>query len=285
MSVSTYHIKTPAKVNIRLKITGRRPDGFHDLISIMVPVDLTDYLELQRLHENRIEIHTEGYDVPKDENNLAYRAARAFFDKTGIDKGLAIKLVKNIPVAAGLGGGSSDAAAILLTLNEMYSSPISQPELHLLASKIGADVPFFLYCKPTIARGIGDVLEPIKEWPKFWYIIVTPPIKVSTAWVYENFRLELTTKEYASIFDLLKKDSFAVSRILENDLEKVTSAHFPIIDTLKQMLMDTGAEGAMMSGSGPSVFGLFLSENQAGLAKDYLLSHELGDVFIAKGWE
>ncbi|MBN1850173.1 MAG: 4-(cytidine 5'-diphospho)-2-C-methyl-D-erythritol kinase [Deltaproteobacteria bacterium] len=285
MQISILQFQTPAKVNIRLKITSRRPDGFHELTSIMVPVDLTDYLEIRPLDENRIEIFSEGYNVPKDESNLVYRAVRSYYDKVGIDKGISIKLTKKIPVAAGLGGGSSDAAAILLMLNRMNSKPIANRELHQLAAQIGADVPFFLYCKPSIASGIGDVIKPLKDWPKFWYIIVTPPINVSTAWVYKNYRLELTRNKDISILNILEQDSFAISRILENDLEQVTSAHFPIIETIKRMLMDTGAEGAIMSGSGPSVFGLFSSERKARSAKDYLLPYQLGELFLAKSWE
>jgi len=158
-------------------------------------------------------------------------------------------------------------------------------ELHQIATQIGADVPFFLYRKPAIASGIGEILDFLTDWPSFWYVIITPPIKVSTAWVFQNFRLELTTNEYLSILALLKKDSFVISRILENDLEQVTSAHFPIIETLKQILMDAGAEGAIMSGSGPSVFGIFSSEKKACMATDHLLSLKLGDVFMTKGWE
>jgi 4-diphosphocytidyl-2-C-methyl-D-erythritol kinase len=285
MDGSAYKIHTPAKVNIRLKITGRRSDGFHELESIMVPIDVTDSLEMRLLQKDRIEISSHGYDVPNNETNLACRAARAFFNKIGVDHGVSIKLMKNIPVAAGLGGGSSDAAATLLLLNDMHGGPLSVSELHEMAVGLGADVPFFLYGRPSLARGIGDILEPIHEWPVFWYVIITPPIKVSTAWVYENYRLELTTNEYDFIVNLLKSSPFAVSRMLENDLERVTAARFPIINTLKQLLLDADAEGAVMSGSGSSVFGLFLTRNQAVSAKDTIQTHRLGDVLMAKGWE
>ncbi len=285
MSGFTIHINTPAKLNVRLKITGRRPDGFHELVTIMIPVDISDFLELHILDSKGIEISCKGYPVPADKNNLVYRAARSFLDKAEIKKGVSIKLMKNIPVAAGLGGGSSDAAATLLILNEIHSNPLSIAELHDLATKIGADVPFFLYCRPSLATGIGDILEPLKAWPEFWYVIITPPIRVSTSWVYENYRLELTRNEYSSILTLLESESFTISRILENDLEKVTSVHFPIIDTLKKLLTDAGAEGAVMSGSGPSVFGVFSTRDQAKGAKEYIHSHHVGDVFMAKGWE
>lgn len=285
MTVSIHEIRTPAKVNIRLKVVGRRKDGFHELVSIMVPVELSDLLEFRELNGNHIEMTCEGYHVPSNDHNLVIRAARLFLKRTNINKGFSIKLVKNIPVAAGLGGGSSDAAATLLALNRILSNPLPISQLHYLAVQLGADVPFFLYNKPSLASGIGDILEPLKKWPEFWYIIITPPIRVSTAWVYENHRMKLTRGEYNYIVPLLESGSFNISHMLENDLEKVTSGHFPIINTLKKALMDAGAEGAIMSGSGPSVFGLFSSKSQAISAKEYLHYHSLGDVFMAKGWE
>ena len=282
---SLHRVKAPAKLNLRLKITGRRPDGYHELVSVIVPIDLFDFLELRAIEERGIELSCEGFRVPTDVNNLAYQAALSFFSKAGIGKGVSIKLTKNIPVAAGLGGGSSDAAATLLTLNEIWSQPLSLSELHTIAGQLGADVPFFLYCEPSLATGVGDILEPLKKWPKLWYVIVTPPIQVSTSWVYGALKLELTRGEYDYIVKFLKNDPFAVSAILENDLEEVTSSRFPIIDTIKAFLMNAGAEGALMTGSGPSVFGVFSSLNQALSAKQFLISQSLGDVFVATNWE
>ena len=251
----------------------------------MVPIDLFDFLELRVVGEMGIDLFCEGYGVPADERNLVYQAALSFFSKAGIQQGLAIKLTKNIPVAAGLGGGSSDAAATLMTLNEIWSQPLNLSELHTIAGQLGADVPFFLYCEPSLATGVGDILEPLKKWPKLWYVIVTPPIQVSTSWVYGALKLELTRGEYDYIVKFLKNDPFAVSAILENDLEEVTSSRFPIIDTIKAFLMNAGAEGALMTGSGPSVFGVFSSLNQALSAKQFLISQSLGDVFVATNWE
>jgi 4-diphosphocytidyl-2-C-methyl-D-erythritol kinase len=251
----------------------------------MVPIELFDFLELRVVGEMGIDLFCEGYGVPVDERNLVYQAALSFFSKAGIQQGLAIKLTKNIPVAAGLGGGSSDAAATLMTLNEIWSQPLNLSELHTIAGQLGADVPFFLYCEPSLATGVGDILEPLKKWPKLWYVIVTPPIQVSTSWVYGALKLELTRGEYDYIVKFLKNDPFAASAILENDLEEVTSSRFPIIDTIKAFLMNAGAEGALMTGSGPSVFGVFSSLNQALSAKQFLISQSLGDVFVATNWE
>jgi 4-diphosphocytidyl-2-C-methyl-D-erythritol kinase len=251
----------------------------------MVPIDFVDLLEMRVIQERGIELSCEGFRVPTDEKNLAYQAALSFFSKTGIQQGVSIKLTKNIPVAAGLGGGSSDAAATLLTLNEIWSQPLGVSALRKLAVHLGADVPFFLHCEPSLATGIGDVLEPLKKWPKFWYVIVTPPVRVSTSWVYGNLKLELTRGEYDYIVKFLRNDPIAVSAILENDLEEVTSAKFPVIDTIKKCLVNAGAEGALMTGSGPSVFGIFSSLNQALSAKQFLISQNLGDIFVASDWE
>lgn len=282
---SPHRIKAPAKLNLRLKITGRRPDGYHELVSIMVPIDFVDLLEVTVIRERGIELSCEGFRVPTDEKNLVYQAALGFFSRTGIQGGVSIKLSKNIPVAAGLGGGSSDAAATLLSLNKIWSQPLGLSALHELAVQLGADVPFFLHSEPSLATGIGDVLEPLKEWPKFWYVIITPPVQVSTSWVYGNLKLELTRGEYDYIVKFLRNDPIAVSAILENDLEEVTSAKFPVIDTIKKCLMNVGAEGALMTGSGPSVFGIFSSLNQALSAKQSLISQNLGDIFVASDWE
>ena len=283
MPDSHFRIETPAKVNIRLKVTGLRPDGYHELVSVMAPIELFDILELQIADKGRIKISCKGFEVPNDRNNLIHAAVRSFEIKVGIRYGVSVKLTKNIPVAAGLGGGSSDAAATLLALNRLHGNPLSEQDLHGLAVKIGADVPFFLRPRPSLATGIGEFLQPLSTWPEYWYVIVTPPIRVSTSWAYENLKLELTTGEYDYIVNALKNEPFVISRILENDLEKVTSASFPVIHTLKKLLKDAGAEGALMSGSGPSVFGLFSSREKAASARSSVISENVGDVFMVRG--
>jgi len=282
---SIHKIRAPAKLNIRLKIAGRRPDGYHELTSIMVPIDLCDLLELKVTPQRRIELSCQGLEVPSDESNLAHRAAISFFSKTRIRGGVSIKLTKKIPVAAGLGGGSSDAAATLRALNEMCSKPLGLTELHDLAAQLGADVPFFLHCQPSLATGVGEIVEPLRKWPKFWYVIVVPPLQVSTSWVYGNLKLKLTKGDYDFIVKFLKSDPFRISLILENDLEEVTSARFPVIETIKKCLVRAGAEGALMTGSGPSVFGVFPSLDQALSAKPLLISQNLGDIFVATDWK
>jgi len=280
----------PAKLNVRLKVMGRRPDGYHELVSIMVPVALYDRLQLRRTQDGQITLSCEGFPVPMNEENLVCRAARAFFSKTGMADGLSLGLTKSIPVAAGLGGGSSDAACVLMALNRECRSPLTFDEMKELAVGLGADVPFFLMRSPCIARGVGDVLEPIEGWPELWYLIITPPISVSTAWVYGNLKapplsheLQLTREAYQYIIIYLNNKPFQVSALLENDLERVTIGQFPVIAHIKQRLTEAGADGVLMSGSGPSVFGVFHSEDTALRAKATLADSRLGSMFLAKG--
>jgi 4-diphosphocytidyl-2-C-methyl-D-erythritol kinase len=279
-------IQAPAKLNLRLKVTGRRPDGYHELVTLMVPVDLCDLLETRVVSSPALSLTCQGYEIPADETNVVLRAARAFLARSGTRIGLRMRLSKRIPVAAGLGGGSSDAAAVLLCLNELCGNPLSAGDLHDVATKLGADVPFFLECRPALARGIGEILEPLEGWPRHWYVIVSPPIRISTAWVYGKYRLkELTRDEYHYIKNKLNTVPLAVAHILENDLEAVTSAGFPIIETIKRYLIEAGAAGALMSGSGASVFGIFDSPEKAASARQHAISHNLGDVFMVTDWE
>ena len=273
----------PAKLNIMLKVTGVRPDGYHELVSVMVPVGLFDKLEFEKRRAKGIRLTCKGIPVPNDKTNLVFRAASLFFSRSGIKPGLNIKLTKKIPVGAGLGGGSSDAACALMALNKMHGRPLSFKNLERLAVALGADVPFFLYRRPCTAEGIGEILNPIENWPKFWYIIITPDFEVSTSWVYKNLKLELTSREYSFIIERLIKKSVHPRDILENDLESVTASHFPVIRHIKRSLMESGAEGTLMSGSGPSVFGVFASESQAFRAKTALIRQDLGKIHVAEG--
>jgi len=283
---SPFKIQAPAKLNVRLKVTGRRADGYHELVSIMVPVSLFDSLEVTVTDPGRIHLTSCGFSVPEDESNLVVRAAASFLARADIETGLDLRLTKRIPVAAGMGGGSSDAAATLLVLNAMWAGALSPQALHDLGSQIGADVPFFLHGKPALARGIGDNLDPIGEWPEWCYVIVVPPFQIATSRVYRDFQLKkLTRDELLFIKTILDHDTANISEILENDLETVTSASFPIIDTIKKALIEAGAEGALMTGSGPSVFGVFRSLKEAESARQHLISRHLGDIFVVTTWK
>jgi 4-diphosphocytidyl-2-C-methyl-D-erythritol kinase len=279
ITFSPLTIQAPAKLNIRLKITGRRPDGYHELVSIMVPITLFDEIRISPAADG-IHLETVGIPVPRDESNLVFRAAEAFLSRLGIPRGLSIRLSKRIPVAAGLGGGSSDAAATLMILNRIFSHPLSDRELAGMAVRLGADVPFFLNARPCLATSIGEILEPLNRWPPWWYVLVAPPLAVSTAWVYGHFKLRLTSPDQEYILNTLKKGHFEPKDLLENDLEAVTAKRFPVIVKIKEQLMAAGAEGALMTGSGPCVFGVFQSETKASSARAKIEAQDLGNIFV-----
>jgi len=271
----------PAKLNLFLSITGIRNNGYHEILSVFVPVALYDTVSISR-QEHGLEIHCEGREVPLGNANLVHRAAACFFEDTGIDGGAKIKLTKNIPVSSGLGGGSSDAAAALLGLDQLWGNPLSEKKLQELALSLGADVPFFLLQLPALAKGIGEILRPIEAFPLFWYVIVNPPILVSTAWAYSNFKFSLTKKQDLDIIQSFRIKA-GIPKILSNDLESVTFGKYPFLRSIKNSLIELGALGALMSGSGPSIFGIFDSEKKAQEAGRRLASETRGDVFVVRG--
>lgn len=283
LNKTTIEILAPAKLNLLLKITGKRVDGYHELVSILVPVALYDKLKISKA-EKGLEVYWSGRELlPKGQNNLINRAAVSFFEKTGIRKGAKITVIKKIPVASGLGGGSSDAAAALKGLNQLWGSPLSKGDLERLALPLGADVPFFLLQRPAIARGIGEILQPIKHFPSFWYVVVSPDLMVSTAWAYKMSKFKLTKKENLNRIKNSENVSFNIPDILSNDLERVTLGKYPFLYSIKTSLIESGALGALMTGSGPSIFGLFDSKKKAHEAGKILESYNKGDVFVVKG--
>jgi 4-diphosphocytidyl-2-C-methyl-D-erythritol kinase len=278
---TSIKISAPAKLNLYLKITGQRADGYHELVSLMVPVALFDELKISRA-ENGLDVVCKGRKLPTGQDNLVYRAALSFFKETGIKEGANIELIKKIPVSAGLGGGSSDAAATLTGLNRLWGNPLSKEGLERLALSLGADVPFFLLKKPAIARGIGEILQPLNNLPIFWYVIMSPRLAVSTSWAYKQIKLKLTEKEKKDIISNSENVTFNVPDMLSNDLEKVTLGKYSFLCQIKDSLIQLGALGALMTGSGPSLFGLFRSAKKAHKAGIFLSSYG-GDVFIVKG--
>jgi 4-diphosphocytidyl-2-C-methyl-D-erythritol kinase len=274
--------RAPAKLNLLLKITGLRNNGYHEIVSVFVPVGLYDTLMIRK-RKRGLEVHCDGREVPRGEENLVHHAATRFFENTGINEGAEIRLMKNIPVSSGLGGGSSDAAATLLGLNQLWGRPLKKGEIEGIALCLGADVPFFLLRRPAVARGIGEILSPIEGLPSFWYVIVSPHIMVSTKWVYSKVKLELTRKENLNNIYYLGKADINIPDILSNDLEKVTFGKYPFLRSIKTSLIELGALGSLMSGSGPSIFGLFNSEKKAQEAGRMLASERRGDVFVVKG--
>jgi 4-diphosphocytidyl-2-C-methyl-D-erythritol kinase len=261
------HLKTPAKINLFLRVTGRRPDGYHELHSLLCPLALFDTLTLTPGGRG-IRVICDHPDVPRDDANLAAQSARlflkaAFKDGTAPLSGLTIQINKRIPVGAGLGGGSSDAAAMLTALNTQCGNPLSMPALMALGRHIGADVPFFIRGRPAVATGIGDKLEPFDHLTPWTALVIYPGEVVSTAWVYKNLNLGLTKDEKKLSKSHFDGRFFKVDDHLVNDLETVTVKSFPVIKQIKRLLLAHGAVGAMMSGSGSAVFGLYESPKRA----------------------
>jgi 4-diphosphocytidyl-2-C-methyl-D-erythritol kinase len=257
----SINLKAAAKVNYRLDVVRRRPDGYHDLRMIMQRIDLCDELEFSLKNEPGIDLVCDGTDIPTDSSNLVWKAASEILQRSTLKTGIRIKLKKNIPVAAGLGGGSSDAATTLMGLNGLLETGLTDEELMAIGLGLGADVPFFIFKKPAVAEGVGEILTPLTEIPKLWLGLVNPGIHVPTSWAYRN--LNLTTEKVAVKLPFLYKSPADVSEILSNDLEAVTSEQNPVISVIKELLLAAGAEGALMSGSGSTVFGIFAEEDAA----------------------
>ena len=258
-------ILSPAKINLFLQVTGKRPDGYHDLFSLMCCVSLFDTILLE-FGGRTIEIHSTHPQIPLDHTNLAHKAAALFLAKLNTDSGVKITIEKNIPVAAGLGGGSSNAAGVLNGLNRHYGFPFTRSQLISMGLRLGADVPFFLFEKPALASGIGDKLEAYPNLPSYYVVLIFPGFGVSTAEVFQNLNLGLTNckKKFSKSF--FRKTGYDASRHLCNDLEAVTAARHPVIKSVKKQLVEHGALGALMSGSGPTVFGLFSEQDKAAAA-------------------
>jgi 4-diphosphocytidyl-2-C-methyl-D-erythritol kinase len=263
-------ILSPAKINLFLHVCGKRPDGYHELFSLMCCITLFDELSLQIGRGKAIEIHCSHPNVPVDNTNLAHRAACLFQSKLGSTQGVNIHLNKNIPVAAGLGGGSSNAASILRALNTYYDSPFSMDELTELGLALGADVPFFIFQKPAIASGIGEKLEAFEGALPYHILLLYPGFNVSTAQTYQNLNFGLTNDQKKPTSNHLKLNRFNPAHHLTNDLERVTAQKYPEIGLAKEKLLNLGAIGALMSGSGPTVFGLFDNAKTAKSARQSL---------------
>ncbi len=258
-------ILSPAKINLFLQVTGKRPDGYHELFSLMCCVTLFDTIFL-RFGTEKIEIESPHPQIPLDETNLAHKSAALFFKTLGLKEGVKITIEKNIPIAAGLGGGSSNAASVLRGLNRHYGFPFSRDRLMALGLSLGADVPFLLFQKPALASGVGEKLEPYSALLPKNVLIVYPGFWISTAEVFQNLNLRLTKCKKKFTKTSLLKTGYNVSQHLCNDLEAVTVSKYPEIKSVKEQLIEQGALGALMSGSGPTVFGLFSDPEKAGKA-------------------
>jgi 4-diphosphocytidyl-2-C-methyl-D-erythritol kinase len=257
-------IRAPAKVNLSLRVVGRRRDGYHLIDTIMVPVSLYDEIAIARAKPGaKISVVCDDPKIPSGEKNLAYKAAALLLGRNTAKHPVAIRIKKRIPAGAGLGGGSSDAAAVLVGLNRLLRLKKNRRQLLRLAAKIGADVPFFVLGRPARARGIGERLKPIKTGRRLWLVIVYPGFPVSTSWAYHSLSFKLTKNIEKTSLNRHVRPLRGSAIELVNDLEKPVLRRYPKVARLKRKLAEAGAAGTLMSGSGSSVFGIFSSGDKA----------------------
>ncbi len=260
-------IKAPAKINLFLNILRKRPDGYHDLYSVLQMVGLYDELIFEEVPQGMTLVSSSG-DLPMDDRNLVIRATRSLARATGIKSGVRVILKKNIPIGAGLGGGSSDAAATLMALNRLWRLGFSRDDLAKIGQDLGSDVPFFLHGPTAFVSGRGEKVVPCVLNIDRWLVIINPGFEVSTRWVYEQFssvRARAGSKnswltnlqENIKIHSSSKFKLYYSDITLHNDLESVTEPKYPVVKEMKECLLGEGAEGVLMSGSGPTVFGIF----------------------------
>lgn len=251
-------IKAPAKINLSLDVLHKRNDGFHELEMVMTTIDLADRVELELLDEDRIIIQSQTRYVPDDERNLAYKAAKLIKDRFSIKNGVSIKIDKNIPVAAGLGGGSSDAAAVLRGVNKLWNLQLSVEELAELGADIGSDVSFCVYGGTALAKGKGEIITPLPAPPKCWVILGKPSIGVSTGEIYEKLDLNnINHPNTEAMIDAIHTNDYQkMCDHLNNVLESVTLELYPEVKQIKDDMKRFGADAVLMSGSGPTVFAL-----------------------------
>lgn len=261
-------LKAYGKVNLALDVLRKREDGYHEVRMVMQTVGLYDQIELEMKGMPGISVETNLAYLPVNENNLVYQAARLLMEEFGIDKGLHIRLRKFIPVAAGMAGGSSDAAAVLFGVNKMFRLGLSREGLMERGVKIGADVPYCILRGTALSEGIGERLTPLPPMPQCHVLIAKPGISVSTRFVYENLHAnELKPEQHPDIDGMVEaiknQDLLLAAEKMGNVLELVTARKYPVIEKIKQVMVQKGAVNALMSGSGPTVFGLFTNPELA----------------------
>ncbi|HET7580825.1 MAG TPA: 4-(cytidine 5'-diphospho)-2-C-methyl-D-erythritol kinase [Bacillales bacterium] len=261
----TLYVKAPAKINLALDVLKKREDGYHEVNMVMTTIDLADRLELNHLPEDSIQVTTSSGFLPEDERNLAYRAAQLVKQRFGVKKGVAIHIDKQIPVAAGLAGGSSDAAAVLRGLNQLWDLGLSGKELAELGAKIGSDVAFCVYGGTALATGRGEILMPLSSPPPCWVVLAKPNVAVSTRETYQQ--LDLGSAEHPDVDNVVRAieqdDYRALCGGMGNIFEELIIHKVPQVAQIKEKMICSGADGSLMSGSGPTVFGLTLMEPRA----------------------
>jgi 4-diphosphocytidyl-2-C-methyl-D-erythritol kinase len=279
------NVKALAKINLGLDVLRKREDNYHEVRMVMQTVHLYDRIYMKRTRSPGIKIVTNLFYLPVNENNLVYKAAKLLMDEFGIRDGIFINLKKYIPVSAGLAGGSSDAAAVLYGLNRIFNLGLTRRQLMERGVQIGADVPYCLLRGTALAEGIGEKLTTLPPMPKCRVLIAKPAISVSTKFVYGNLSLDAKTPHpnIERLMDAIKKRNlYEMANHMGNVLETVTIQQYPVISQIKAAMMEQGAIHAMMSGSGPTVFGLFEKKDEVKKAYQVIRTNNLAkQVFIA----
>ncbi|MCY1051099.1 4-(cytidine 5'-diphospho)-2-C-methyl-D-erythritol kinase [Mammaliicoccus sciuri] len=273
----------PAKINLTLDTLYKREDGYHEVEMIMTTIDLNDRLTFECRDDGEIIIDVEHNFVPSDHRNLAYKAAKLMQDRYNIKKGVKISLEKSIPISAGLAGGSSDAAATFRGLNELWGINESLETLSQLASEIGSDISFCIYGKTALCQGRGEKITHLPKPPSAWVVIAKPDIGVSTPEIYGAFDLEnkASVQTPACLKAISPNDYASMCQSLGNSLEKVTMQLYPEVEKLKNTMSNTGVDAALMSGSGPTIYGFVQKERQAKQVYNALMGC-CNDVYIAR---
>lgn len=264
--MNEIRLKAYAKINLGLDVLRRREDGYHDVSMVMQNVDLYDKVNIKKTNKPGIVVKTNLSYLPTDENNLVYRAAKLLIDEFDIKSGVFIDLYKFIPVAAGMAGGSSDAAAVLYGMNKLFELSLSMEQLMERGVRLGADIPYCLLGGTALATGIGEKLVKLNDCPHCYVVVAKPPFSVSTKFVYEHLRIDENTShpDIDGIINAIDNgDIYGVAGRLSNVLESVTTAQYPDIEAIKSIMKENGALNSLMSGSGPTVFGLFDNKEMA----------------------
>jgi 4-diphosphocytidyl-2-C-methyl-D-erythritol kinase len=274
-------LHAPAKINLRLDILGKRPDGYHEVRTWIYPISLADELHIEKVDKAEITIYSAHPELPTGEKNLAHRAAALFLKEHAPEGGARIEIIKRIPLAAGLGGGSSDAATVLKGMNTLWGNRIPSEGLMAMGAQLGADVPFFTVGKGALMGGKGERL--ITELPplKLWILLINPGSPLSTGEVYQQGKWGLTKEGEDTRISMPPQDLEKMGKFLHNDLEGPALELMPIIDMLKGRLLEAGAQEVLMTGSGPTVFGLFGEEAEVRRAAENLKMEEGWLSFVA----
>ena len=264
--MDTIRLKARAKINLGLDVVRRREDGYHEVKMVMQMLRLYDQIDIEKTQESGILVRSNLSFLPTDERNIAYKAAKVMIDQFGLEQGVIIRIEKHIPVAAGMAGGSTDCAAVLYGMNKLFGLRLNQKKLREIGVKLGADVPYCLMRQTALSEGIGEILTPISPLQDCPIMIAKPSISVSTRHVYEHLKLDEQTMHPdidGIVTALADGDLYGVTDRMANVLETVTVPEHPVIDEIKKQMMASGAVNALMSGSGPTVFGIFDDEEKA----------------------